>query len=116
MVGFAARWPPSNAPSPAGRSSRWPLTTWWAAACTSCGGSRGAARTGQPLAVAAAGVAALAIVLCFAEASSHFEEPGSAYLYARHAFGAFVGFEVGWMSWLARVASVASLSVGFAQA
>ena len=67
-------------------------------------------------AVAAAGVAALAIVLCFAEASSHFEEPGSAYLYARHAFGAFVGFEVGWMSWLARVASVASLSVGFAQA
>ena len=67
-------------------------------------------------AVAAAGVAALAIVLCFAEASSHFEEPGSAYLYARHAFGAFVGFEVGWMAWLARVASIASLSVGFAQA
>ena len=40
-------------------------------------------------AVAAAGVAALAIVLCFAEASSHFEEPGSAYLFAlaRDGFG-----------------------------
>ena len=67
-------------------------------------------------AVAVAGVAVLAIVLCFAEASSHFDEPGSAYLYARHAFGSLAGFEVGWMAWLARVASVASLSVGFAQA
>ncbi len=67
-------------------------------------------------AVLLAGIAVLAIVLCFAEASSHFDAPGSAYLYARHAFGALVGFEVGWMTWLARVASVASLSVGFAQA
>jgi len=38
-------------------------------------------------AVAVAGVAVLAIVLCFAEASSHFEEPGSAYLFARHRAG-----------------------------
>jgi amino acid transporter len=67
-------------------------------------------------AVALAGLAVLLIVLCFAEASSHFEEPGSAYLYAREAFGAFAGFEIGWMMWLARVATVASLSVGFAQA
>ena len=56
------------------------------------------------------------LVLCFAEASSYFDRPGSAYLYARTAFGDLVGFEVGWMTWLARVASVASLSVGFAQA
>jgi len=67
-------------------------------------------------AVVMAGFAVLVIVLCFAEASSYFDEPGSAYLYARQAFGSFVGFEVGWMTWLARVASVASLSVGFAQA
>ena len=67
-------------------------------------------------AVVLAGGAVLLIVLCFAEASSHFDEPGSAYLYARRAFGRFVGFEIGWMMWLARVASVASLSVGFAQA
>ena len=67
-------------------------------------------------AVALAGLAVLLIVLCFAEASSRFDEPGSAYLYAREAFGAFIGFEVGWMMWLARVASVASLSVGFALA
>ncbi|MEW6364366.1 MAG: APC family permease [Acidobacteriota bacterium] len=68
------------------------------------------------LAVIVAGLAVMLIVLCFAEASSHFESPGGAYLYTRHAFGTFVGFEVGWMAWLARVTSVASLSAGFAQA
>ncbi len=67
-------------------------------------------------AVGAAGVAVLLIVLCVAEAASQFDEPGGAYLYARVAFGELVGFEVGWMTWLARVASVASLSAGFAQA
>ena len=62
-------------------------------------------------------VAAVALlVLCFAEASSYFDEPGGAYLYTREAFGGFVGFEVGWMTWLARIASVASLSAGFALA
>ena len=58
----------------------------------------------------------LLLVLCFAEAGSHFDEPGSGYVYTREAFGDFVGFEVGWMTWLARVASVASLSNGFALA
>lgn len=67
-------------------------------------------------AVVAAGVAVLLIVLCFAEAGSYFDRPGGAYLYARTAFGELVGFEVGWMTWLARVAAVASLSAGFAQA
>lgn len=68
------------------------------------------------LAVLLAGAAVSLLVLCFAEAGSHFEEPGAAYLYAREAFGAFVGCEVGWMSWLARIAAVASLSAGLAQA
>ncbi len=67
-------------------------------------------------AVALAGVAVLLIVLCFAEASSHFDEPGGAYVYTREAFGSLVGFEVGWMTWLARIATLASLSVGFAAA
>lgn len=53
------------------------------------------------------------LVLCFAEASSHFSEPGGAYLYAKTAFGDFIGFETGWMNWLARVTSLASLSNGF---
>ncbi|MDX1503688.1 MAG: APC family permease [Thermoanaerobaculia bacterium] len=67
-------------------------------------------------AVALAGLAVLLIVLCFAEASSRFDEPGGAYLYTRTAFGPLAGFEVGWMTWLARVASVGSLSAGFADA
>ena len=53
------------------------------------------------------------LVLCFAEASSHFTEPGGAYLYAKTAFGDFIGFETGWMNWIARVTSLASLSNGF---
>lgn len=71
---------------------------------------------GSLWAVGLAGLAVLLLVLCFAEASSYFDQPGGAYLYARTAFGEFVGFQVGWMSWLTRVASIASLSVGFAQA
>ena len=67
-------------------------------------------------AVPVAGFAVLLVVLCFAEAATHFDEPGSAYLYAKTAFGDLAGLEVGWMTWLARVASIASLSVGFAQA
>ena len=53
------------------------------------------------------------LVLCFAEAASHFNEPGGAYLYARTAFGDFLGFETGWMNWIARLTSLASLSNGF---
>lgn len=53
------------------------------------------------------------LVLNFSEAASHFSEPGGAYLYARTAFGDFLGFETGWMNWLARVTSLASLSNGF---
>src|SRR5436190_1111876 len=53
------------------------------------------------------------LVLNFSEAASHFSEPGGAYLYARTAFGDFIGFETGWMNWLARVTSLASLSNGF---
>lgn len=67
-------------------------------------------------AVVLAGCAVALLVLCFAEAGSYFDEPGGGYLYTREAFGPFVGFEVGWMTWLARIASVASLSAGFALA
>lgn len=59
-----------------------------------------------------AGFAVASLVLCFAEASSHFDQPGGAYLYTREAFGRFVGFEVGWMTWLSRVAAIASLANG----
>jgi APA family basic amino acid/polyamine antiporter len=59
------------------------------------------------------GFAVSLLVLCFAEAASYFNEPGGAYLYTREAFGRFIGFEVGWMTWLTKVAVVASLLNGF---
>ncbi len=48
------------------------------------------------------------IVLCFAEVSSRFESTGGMYLYAREAFGSVVGFEVGWLYWVVRVATFAA--------
>ena len=49
------------------------------------------------------------IVLCFAEVGSRFAETGGPYLYARMAFGSVIGFEVGWLVWLARVTAFAAL-------
>ncbi len=49
------------------------------------------------------------IILCFAEVSSRFSGAGGPYLYAREAFGPLVGFEVGWLLWLSRLASFAAL-------
>jgi basic amino acid/polyamine antiporter, APA family len=49
------------------------------------------------------------IILCFAEVGSRFAETGGPYLYTRAAFGPFVGFEVGWLLWLARVTAFAAL-------
>jgi len=63
-------------------------------------------------AILLAGLAVGVLVLCHAQAASYFDQPGGAYLYTREAFGDFVGFEVGWMTWLTRIASVAALSNG----
>ncbi len=48
------------------------------------------------------------IILCFAEVSSRFTETGGPYLYARTAFGPAIGFQVGWMNWLARISAYAT--------
>ena len=48
------------------------------------------------------------IVLCYAEVGSRFTSTGGPYLYAREAFGSFVGFEVGWLYWIVRVATFAA--------
>ena len=45
------------------------------------------------------------IILCFAEVGSRFAETGGPYLYARKAFGPTVGFEIGWLMWLATLRS-----------
>jgi APA family basic amino acid/polyamine antiporter len=50
------------------------------------------------------------IILCFAEVGSRFSETGGPYLYAREAFGPTLGFEVGWLLWLARLTAFAANS------
>jgi APA family basic amino acid/polyamine antiporter len=80
-----------------------------------------AAQTGawSPWLVFGVGLASILIAITFAEVASRFDATGGPYLFARTAFGRFVGFEVGWMAWITRVASLASvvnvlvLSLGF---
>lgn len=58
----------------------------------------------------------LTIGLCFAEDSSLFDETGGAYVYAKAAFGNFVGYEVGFVTWTIRIIAEGTLYVGFATA
>jgi basic amino acid/polyamine antiporter, APA family len=48
------------------------------------------------------------IVLCFSEVSSRFELTGGMYLYSRVAFGPEIGFQIGWLYWVVRVATFAA--------
>jgi len=68
------------------------------------------------MAVGLVGVLAMLIALNFAEAGSRFEGTGGPYLYTREAFGRFSSFEVGWMMWVTRVTSWASILNGLADA
>ncbi len=72
--------------------------------------ARQAALVGEwsPLAYLLAGLGILAIVLCFAEVASRFQDAGGPYLYARESFSAFVGFEAGWLTFWIRVTAVSA--------
>jgi basic amino acid/polyamine antiporter, APA family len=70
--------------------------------------------TWSPVGFVLAGLAMLLVALCYAETGSRFRETGGAYLYARAAFGGFIGFEVGWMQWFVRVSSQAAIVSGIA--
>ena len=67
-------------------------------------------------AVLLAGLASSLLVLCYAQAASCFDGTGGAYLYAREAFGNFIGFQIGWMTWVTRVAVAAALANGLSLA
>ncbi len=60
------------------------------------------------LAFAVCAIVVTLIILCFAEVASRFRDTGGPYLYARAAFGPAVGFEVGWLMWLARLTAFAA--------
>jgi basic amino acid/polyamine antiporter, APA family len=56
------------------------------------------------LAAAAMGI----IMTCVAEVSSRFAETGGPYLYAREAFGRFMGIQVAWLLWFVRMTASAA--------
>jgi len=60
------------------------------------------------IAVVLAAFAMGVILACFAEVASRFTETGGPYLYAREAFGRFLGIQVAWLVWFVRLASCAA--------
>jgi amino acid transporter len=67
----------------------------------------------SPIAYLVAALLMALVVACFAEAGSRSEETGGPYLYARAAFGDVVGFLVGWMFLLTRLAATAAIANAF---
>lgn len=90
----------------------------WGAAFLSLNGMIGAAIFGLPgkldaavgdfapwlLLIAGGGV--MLIALCYADLATRFESTGGSQLYARAAFGRFVGFQTGWLIYASRAAAL----------
>jgi APA family basic amino acid/polyamine antiporter len=68
----------------------------------------------SPLGYLAAAGGIAFIVLCFAEVGAQFRAAGGPYLYARAAFGRFIGVQVGWITWLMRISAAAATARIFA--
>jgi len=60
------------------------------------------------LGVVLAGAAVGVVMACFAEVASRFTETGGPYLYAREAFGRFMGIQVAWLVWFVRLTACAA--------
>jgi APA family basic amino acid/polyamine antiporter len=60
------------------------------------------------LGVVLAGAAVGVVMACFAEVGSRFTETGGPYLYAREAFGRFMGIQVAWLVWFVRLTACAA--------
>ena len=110
---------PSNPPSPPSNDllraiGRWSLVALVVNSIIGSGvfglPSQVAALIGNysPYAVLAAGGGMSIIIACFAEVASRFQQAGGPYLYARVAFGRFMGIQTAWMLWLGQVAAPAA--------
>ena len=67
-----------------------------------------------PIAYLVCAVARVLIVLCFAEAGSRVSMTGGPYAYVELAFGRYVGFLTGVLTWLLGTTAVAAVSTVFA--
>lgn len=61
-------------------------------------------------------IVVMSIALCFAEAATYFKKNGGPYVYAKEAFGEFIGFEVGFIKWAICIIAWATMAVAFATA
>lgn len=66
----------------------------------------------SPWIILLVGVFIVPIALSFAEVGSRYSGNGGPYLYVRAAFGPLAGFEIGWILWLSRIISHASVLSG----
>ena len=64
----------------------------------------------SPWAVLIAAVGMGIMMACFAEVASQFRDAGGPYLYAREAFGRFIGLQMGWITWVVRLTAAAANS------
>ncbi len=62
----------------------------------------------SPLAYLLTAIGMGLIMACFAEVASRFTAAGGPYLYAREAFGSFIGLQIGWLTWLVRLTAAAA--------
>ena len=74
----------------------------------------GALGAAAPIAYVVCAVAMVFIVLCFAEAGSRVSMTGGPYAYVELAFGQYVGFLTGVLTWLLGTTAVAAVSTVFA--
>lgn len=58
----------------------------------------------------------ISIAVCFAEMGGMYRANGGPYVYAKEAFGEFVGFEVGIMKWAISIIAWAAMAAGFSEA
>src|ERR1700732_1650807 len=64
----------------------------------------------SPIAYLIAGTGIGVFAACVAEVASRFHQAGGPYLYAKVAFGRFLGLQTGWLLWLTRVSSSAAVA------
>ena len=62
-----------------------------------------------PWAFLIGGLFMLTVGACFAEVASYFDQTGGPYLYARKAYGPFVGICIAWLMCLVRISSIAAI-------
>ena len=71
-----------------------------------------AARLGNlsPLGYLVGGAAVALVAACLSEVASQFSDTGGPYLYTRVAFGRFAAIQIGWLTWLSRIAATSAVA------